>query len=44
MLFESQDPSNNKQEVMLSPVVKPNFGIYMCVYMYVCNVMKCNEM
>ena len=26
-MFESQEPSNNKQEVMLSPVIKPNFGI-----------------
>ena len=47
-MFESQELSNNKQEVMLSPVVKPSFCMYVClsvcmdvctyVRMYVCNV------
>ena len=37
-MFESQELSNNKQEVMLSPVVKPSFCMYVCMYvcMYGC--------
>ena len=33
-MFESQELSNNKQEVMLSPVVKPSFCMYVCLYVW----------
>ena len=41
-MFESQELSNNKQEVMLSPVVKPSFCMYVCmsVCMDVCTYVR----